>query len=218
MPSTREILMSQNILLLRGGGRMLAAALLPALLLFGTAASHAADSPMWRDPDKPLAQRVANLVSLMTVDERAQQICDTAPSIPRLGVPAYNYWNECLHGVARNQYAIATVFPQAIGMAAMWDTNVAAQRGGQPSPPRRGRRTAMYTEHNNGDSAQYTGLNFWTPNINIFRDPRWGRGQETYGEDPFLTGAHGGGVHHRPARGRPELHQGHGLRQAFCGA
>ncbi len=172
----------------RGIRRLLAAALLPALLLLAPVAGRAADNstPIWRDPDKPLAQRVTNLVSLMTVEERAQQICDTAPAIPRLGIHAYVFWNECLHGVARDQYGAATVFPQAVALAAMWDTNFLHQVADSIATEARA-MNRMYTEAHQGDSVQYTGLTFWTPNINIFRDPRWGRGQETYGEDPFLT-------------------------------
>ena len=143
-------------------------------------------APLWRDPDKPLAQRVSNLISLMTLSERAAQICEAAPAITNLGLPAYNYWNECLHGVARNQDAKTTVFPQAIGLAAMWDTNFLHTVADSIATEARA-LNREYTEQHNGDSAQFTGLSFWTPNINIFRDPRWGRGQETYGEDPFLT-------------------------------
>ncbi len=122
----------------------------------------------------------------MTLDEKARQLGNTAPAIPRLGVPAYNYWNEALHGVARA--GTATVFPQAIGLAAMWDVPVLKTVADTIATEARGkyndaRRAGPW------DAAQwkYFGLTFWTPNINIFRDPRWGRGQETYGEDTFLT-------------------------------
>jgi beta-glucosidase len=143
------------------------------------------NAPLWKDPAKPLELRVLDLVERMTLEEKALQICNDAPSIPRLGLPAYNYWNECLHGVARN--GIATVFPQAIGMASSFDPALLHTVAGVIATEARA-KNREYTEAHDGDSAIYTGLSFWTPNINIFRDPRWGRGQETYGEDPFLTG------------------------------
>ena len=121
----------------------------------------------------------------MTLDEKALQLCNEAPSIPRIGLPAYNYWNECLHGIGRNGYA--TVFPQAIGMAASFDPALLHTVADGIATEARAKHRE-YIEAHDGDSDQYTGLSFWTPNINIFRDPRWGRGQETYGEDAFLTG------------------------------
>ena len=99
-------------------------------------------------------------------------------------MPAYNYWNECLHGVARNGFA--TVFPQAIGLAATWDAPLIREVADAIATEARAKNNE-FTRTHHGDSARYYGLTFWTPNINIFRDPRWGRGQETYGEDPFLT-------------------------------
>ncbi|HUD47669.1 MAG TPA: glycoside hydrolase family 3 C-terminal domain-containing protein [Candidatus Baltobacteraceae bacterium] len=140
--------------------------------------------PLWRDPAQPLESRIRDLVGRMTLDEKVQQVCNIAPSIPRLGLPAYNYWNECLHGVGRN--GIATVFPQAIGMAASFDPVLLHTVADAIATEARA-KNREYTEAHNGDSVNYTGLSFWSPNINIFRDPRWGRGQETYGEDPFLT-------------------------------
>jgi beta-glucosidase len=140
--------------------------------------------PPWRDPSLPLHSRVRDLVARMTLEEKARQLCNNAPAIPRLGLPAYNYWNECLHGVARN--GIATVFPQAIGLAASWDEALLRQVGDVIATEGRAKHRA-YVESHQGDSANYTGLTFWSPNINIVRDPRWGRAQETYGEDPFLT-------------------------------
>ena len=108
---------------------------------------------------------------------------NSAPAIPRLGIPAYDWWNEALHGVARA--GEATVFPQAIGMAATWDTGLMHRIADVISTEAR----AKYNEAiRNDDHSRYHGLTFWSPNINIFRDPRWGRGQETYGEDPYLTG------------------------------
>jgi len=128
-------------------------------------------------------ERATDLVSRMTLEEKAAQVGHTAPAIPRLGVPQYNWWNEGLHGVARA--GIATVFPQAIGMAASWDEPLIQKVGDVVSTEFR----AKYIEHlhPNGGSDFYRGLTVWSPNINIFRDPRWGRGQETYGEDPHLT-------------------------------
>ena len=152
------------------------------------AAAHepgAEEPPLWRNPAQPLELRVRDLVGRMTLEEKAQQVCNVAPAIPRLGLPAYNYWNECLHGVGRN--GIATVFPQAIGMAASFDPILLHTVADAIATEARA-KNREYTEAHNGDSVNYTGLSFWSPNINLFRDPRWGRGQETYGEDPFLTG------------------------------
>src|ERR1700732_4655198 len=134
------------------------------------------------DPSLPSQQRVDDLVSRMTLEEKVPQLINTAPAIPRLNVPAYDYWSEGLHGIARSGYA--TLFPQAIGMAATWDAPLVNQISTVISTEAR----AKYNEavRNNIHSIYY-GLTIWSPNINIFRDPRWGRGQETYGEDPFLT-------------------------------
>ncbi len=118
----------------------------------------------------------------MTLDEKASQLEDWAIAIPRLGVPDYQTWSEALHGVARAGYA--TVFPQAIGMAATWDTSMVQQMGDVISTEGRAKYNQAQRE---GNHRIFYGLTFWSPNINIFRDPRWGRGQETYGEDPFLT-------------------------------
>ena len=138
---------------------------------------------IYNDPDQPLTKRVSDLVRRMSLKEKVSQVMDQAVAIERLGVPGYNYWNECLHGVARN--GLATVFPQAIGMAAMWDEPLQHEIGDTIATEAR----AKFAQVGYGQShARYAGLTFWTPNINIFRDPRWGRGQETYGEDPFLTG------------------------------
>ena len=143
-----------------------------------------AKPPLWRDPAQPLEARVRDLVGRMTLDEKALQVCNDAPAIPRIGLPAYNYWNECLHGIGRN--GVATVFPQAIGMAASFDPALLHTVADVIATEARA-KNREYTEAHDGDSSIYTGLSFWTPNINIFRDPRWGRGQETYGEDPYLT-------------------------------
>jgi beta-glucosidase len=143
-----------------------------------------AEPVIWKDAARPVAARVHDLVRRMSVAEKIQEMRYAAPAIPRLGLPAYNYWNECLHGVARA--GVATVFPQAIGMAATWDTPLIQQEADVIATEARAKNNDYAAKHG-GDSAQYFGLTFWTPNINIFRDPRWGRGQETYGEDPFLT-------------------------------
>lgn len=126
--------------------------------------------------------RARDLVSRMTLDEKASQLEDWAPAIPRLGIPDYQTWNEALHGVARAGYA--TVFPQAIGMAATWDTSMVNTMGDVIATEARAKYNQAQRE---GNHRIFYGLTFWSPNINIFRDPRWGRGQETYGEDPFLT-------------------------------
>lgn len=128
-------------------------------------------------------KRAKELVSKMTAEEKAAQLKYGAPAIDRLGIPAYNWWNEALHGVARA--GTATVFPQAIGMAAAFDTELMKQVGDAVAVEGR----AKYNEYSKrGDRDIYKGLTFWSPNVNIFRDPRWGRGHETYGEDPYLTG------------------------------
>lgn len=141
----------------------------------------------FQDPDLPVDERVVDLISLLTIEEKISQMMNNAPAIARLGIPAYNWWNEALHGVARSPYP-ATSFPQAIGMAATWDTESVFRMAGYVSDEGR----AIYHDASKkGKTGIFLGLTFWTPNINIFRAPRWGRGQETYGEDPFLTGAIG---------------------------
>ena len=136
----------------------------------------------------------------MTLEEKATQLEDYAVSIPRLGIPDYQTWNEALHGVARAGYS--TVFPQAIGMGATWDPSIVQAMGNVISTEARAKFNEAQRE---GNHRIFFGLTFWSPNINIDRDPRWGRGQETYGEDPFLTarmgvafvhGVQGGDVDH----------------------
>lgn len=134
------------------------------------------------NPDLPVSTRVNDLVSKLTLEEKIQQMQHTAPAIDRLGIPQYNWWNECLHGVARN--GIATVFPQAIGMAATFNPALIQKEADVISTEARAK---YYEAISRNQHDIYQGLTFWSPNINIFRDPRWGRGQETYGEDPFLT-------------------------------
>jgi beta-glucosidase len=145
--------------------------------------SAVAQAPVYLNPDAPLPQRVQDLVSRMTLEEKVSQMMDVAAAIERLGVPEYNWWNEGLHGVARS--GLATVFPQAIGMAATWNDSLMLELATVISDEFR----AKHHEYvRNGKRLRYQGLTVWSPNINLFRDPRWGRGQETYGEDPFLTG------------------------------
>src|SRR5438270_1482903 len=127
--------------------------------------------------------RVDALIARMSLQEKAAQLQDSAPAIPRLGIPAYTYWNEALHGVARG--GEATVFPQAIGMAATWDKRLIRAEGETIALEGRAKFNQAQREGNRG---RYFGLTFWSPNINIFRDPRRGRGQETLGEDPYLPG------------------------------
>lgn len=136
----------------------------------------------FRDPSLSEEQRVNDLVSRLTLKEKADQLLYTAPAIPRLGIPSYNWWNEALHGVARAGFA--TVFPQSITIANSWDEGLIFNVANAISDEAR----AKYHEfQRRGKTGIYQGLTFWSPNINIFRDPRWGRGHETYGEDPFLT-------------------------------
>ena len=137
----------------------------------------------FRDQSLSAQERAEALADIMTIEEQASQLLYDAPAIPRLGIPAYNWWNECLHGLARS--GIATMFPQAIALAAMFDTD-AQQKTGEIIAAETRAKYNQISKH--GDRDIYKGLTHWTPNINIFRDPRWGRGQETYGEDPFLTG------------------------------
>ena len=139
--------------------------------------------PAYKNESLSFEERARDLVSRMTLEEKVTQMIFNAPAIPRLGIPSYNWWNEALHGVARS--GLATVFPQAIGMAATFDESLMHKAADIISTEGR----AKYNEYQRkGDHDIYKGLTFWSPNINIFRDPRWGRGQETYGEDPYLTG------------------------------
>ena len=146
----------------------------------------------FQNPDLSIDERVDDLVSQLTLPEKISQMMNRAPAIERLGIPAYNWWNECLHGVARSPYPV-TSFPQAIGMAATWNTEAVQQMADYASTEGR----AIYHDSSRkGKAGAFLGLTYWSPNINIFRDPRWGRGQETYGEDPFLTSAIGSAFVH----------------------
>jgi beta-glucosidase len=134
------------------------------------------------DPELSFEARARDIVSRLTPAEKAAQMLHEAPAIPRFGIPEYNWWNECLHGVARA--GVATVFPQAIGLAAMWSPSRLAQIANVIADEGRAKHHEFARQNDRG---YYKGLTFWTPNINIFRDPRWGRGHETYGECPYLT-------------------------------
>jgi beta-glucosidase len=140
----------------------------------------------FQDTNLSTQERVESLLAEMTLEEKMAQMLYTSPAIPRLGIPEYNWWNECLHGVARAGYA--TVFPQSITIAASWDTELINQVASVISDEARAKHHEFARR---GLRKIYQGLTFWSPNINIFRDPRWGRGHETYGEDPFLTGQMG---------------------------
>jgi len=136
----------------------------------------------WMDTTLSFEERTNDLVSRLTIEEKTELMRFDSPAVNRLGIQAYNWWNECLHGVARS--GLATVFPEAIGMAAMWDKDLMFSVANVISDEAR----AKYNDYQRqGKRGIYQGLTFWTPNINIFRDPRWGRGMETYGEDPYLT-------------------------------
>ncbi len=156
------------------------------LLILVPSPAQTTGGAVYLDPSQPIEVRVDDLVGRMTLEEKASQLVNQARAIPRLQVPAYNWWSEALHGVANA--GTATVFPEPIGLAATFDSPLihdmaivigTEARAKHNQAVRAGRRDIM------------EGLDFWSPNINIFRDPRWGRGQETYGEDPFLTGRMG---------------------------
>lgn len=154
-------------------------------LWFISLSLNAQDFP-FQNANLPFSERIDNLISLLTLEEKASLMIHNSPAIERLGIPEYNWWNECLHGIARA--GKATVFPQAIGMAASFDEDLIFRIATAISDEARAKHNLAIKK---GSRLQYTGLSFWSPNVNIFRDPRWGRGQETYGEDPFLTGIMG---------------------------
>jgi len=140
------------------------------------------EKDVYLDPSYSFEERAKDLVSRMTNEEKVSQMLYNSPAIERLGIPAYNWWNEALHGVARA--GTATMFPQAIGMASTFDEELIYKVADVISTEGRAK---YHASSKKGDRGIYKGLTFWSPNINIFRDPRWGRGQETYGEDPYLT-------------------------------
>jgi len=157
------------------------AALIATAALLACGCGHR--GPVYQDPDAAVEKRVADLLAQMTLEEKVSQLMNDSPAIDRLGIPAYNWWNECLHGVARA--GRATVFPEPIGLAATWDDGLAFRVATAISDEARAKNNEFVRR---GKRNIYQGLTFWTPNINLFRDPRWGRGMETYGEDPYLTG------------------------------
>jgi beta-glucosidase len=166
-------------------GRRFAHAMLPLLGIPGAGSSSSvkAPAPLYLDPAQPQAARIRDLISRMTLEEKAAMMSNSTPGIPRLGIPKYDWWSEALHGVANS--GTATVFPQAIGLAAMWNEELQREMAGVIGIEGRAKFNGYVGTPQEG--AIFRGLTFWSPNINIFRDPRWGRGQETYGEDPFLT-------------------------------
>lgn len=166
---------------------MRARLLTTATLLLATALTGVpalADTPVEDGAGKPIAKPVRDAIAGASLEQKAAQLQSTAPADPRMGLPAYDWWSEGLHGLARN--GVATVFPQAIGLAATWDPDLLEKVGTVVSTEARAKFNAAPRD---ADRRIYEGLTIWSPNINIFRDPRWGRGQETYGEDPFLTGS-----------------------------
>ena len=137
---------------------------------------------VYQNPQLPVDQRVEDLLGRLTLEEKTLLMTNSSPAIERLGIPAWNWWSEALHGVARN--GIATVFPSCIGMACSFDNDLIERIYVAVSDEARAKNTLARQQ---GKVGKYSCLSFWTPNINVFRDPRWGRGQETYGEDPFMN-------------------------------
>lgn len=164
---------------------LLAASVAPRLSARGGEPASAAPALPFRDPRLPLAQRIEDLLSRLEPDEKITQLMNDSPAIPRLGIPAYNWWSEACHGVGRN--GRATVFPQTIALASSFDRDLVHRVGETIALEARAKHHAALRANSSG-TLRYQGLSFWTPNINLFRDPRWGRGQETFGEDPYLTG------------------------------
>lgn len=156
-------------------------AILPAVL--AAQETTGTENYPFNDPSLDTEKRIEDLIDRFTLEEKAWQMMHNSPAVERLGIPEYNWWNEALHGIGRS--GVATVFPQAIGMGATFDEDLILEVATAISDEA---RATHNTAVKNGYRLQYSGLTFWTPNINIFRDPRWGRGQETYGEDPYLTG------------------------------
>ena len=165
---------------------MLSLCLLAAACSLMAQVPSSAQGALYQDPSAPVEARVHDLLARMTVQEKIEQLVNHAPGIPRLGIPEYDWWNEALHGVARS--GVATVFPQSIGLAATWDTPLVHRMADAISTEARAKHNEDMREN---DHRRHTGLTYWSPNINIDRDPRWGRGMETFGEDPFLTARFG---------------------------
>jgi len=173
---------------LMGTGSKLTMLFLIITALF--ACRETSDKPTWKypfqNPELSFEERIDDLTGRLTLEEKASLMLYNSPAIGRLGIPSYNWWNECLHGVARS--GEATVFPQAIALAATFDDSLIFRVAGAISDEARAKHQMAVEK---GNRSQYSGLSFSSPNINIFRDPRWGRGQETYGEDPYLTSSIG---------------------------
>ena len=161
------------------------ALLLAALPAAQRGRCQTAGEPAYKNTQLPTEQRVDDLVSRMTLEEKALQLVNQSRAVPRLGIPAYDWWSEALHGVASGH---ATVFPEPIGLAASFDSPLIHQMAIVIGTEGRAKYNIAVRA---GHRTIFQGLTFWSPNINIFRDPRWGRGQETYGEDPYLTGRMG---------------------------
>lgn len=156
-----------------------------ALALMGAGMLNAQPYP-YQNPNLPAEERAADLCSRLTLDEKVALMMNSSPAIPRLGIPKFDWWSEALHGVGRN--GLSTVFPSCIGMACSFDDGLIEEVFTAVSDEARAKNTVA---RKNGTVGKYKSLSFWTPNINIFRDPRWGRGQETYGEDPYMNGRMG---------------------------
>ena len=161
---------------------MLKKKLLLVILLAGFMSGAKSQTLPYQNPQLSAAQRADDLLTRLTLEEKVSLMMDTSPAISRLGIPQFQWWNEALHGIGRNSYA--TVFPITMAMAASWDDALLHQVFTAVSDEA---RVKAQQAKRSGNIKRYQSLSFWTPNINIFRDPRWGRGQETYGEDPFLT-------------------------------
>ena len=153
-------------------------------VVFGVEAQDNCENKPWLNAELGFDERVELLIDCLTFDEKVSQLLNASSEINRLDIKSYDWWNEALHGVARGPKA--TIFPQAIGLASTFDRSLILEVGSTISDE--ARAVNNYLVQNNGESIRYMGLSFWSPNVNIFRDPRWGRGQETYGEDPFLSG------------------------------
>jgi len=162
---------------------MLRSVLMSLLVISGGHLCAQEATPPYRDPSQPLETRIHDLVSRLTLDEKTGMMSNSTPGVPRLGIPTYDWWSEALHGVANAGHA--TVFPQAIGLAAMWNEELQQEIAHVIGIEGRAKFNGYVGTPFEGQI--FRGLTFWSPNVNIFRDPRWGRGQETYGEDSFLT-------------------------------
>ena len=162
--------------------KILTLAMLSALALSAHAQQPASQLLPYQNPNLSAEARANDLLSRLTLEEKTKLMMDASPAISRLGIPQFQWWNEALHGVARNGYA--TVFPITMHMASSWDDALLYQVFTAVSDEARAKAQVA---KKSGNVKRYQSLSFWTPNVNIFRDPRWGRGQETYGEDPYLT-------------------------------